>query len=320
MNTAAPTVTACIPYYRGQRYIRRAVESLLGQTHYDLQVVVVNDGDQDAPWEPLAGIDDPRLIRFDLSRNHGGPFFANAVVVNAVASPWFLVQEQDDWSEPGRVERLMALGAMTGADVAVSAQNHYREGPGGGTTPVGIRWRFFGRAVCPQCGPQRRRCQRCFIDTQLTPKCLHRAPHTALFRVSTLRRIGGYYAGLRIHHDTLIMNLLLMVAKIAHTPAALYNRLLQPQSLTHAASTRTGSSAPSKHEHEVIERLYSQALRAYEGYRHGLISSDALVGSIRERCNANVQPADRRDLTFEEARLRERLGAARQYGTANARR
>ena len=308
MHDTSPRVTACIPYYRGKRYIRRAVQSLLLQTCRDLQIIVVNDADRDEPWEALADIDDPRLIRFDLMRNHGGPYFAHAVVVEAVTSPWFLVQEQDDWSEPQRVAQLLRLASKSGADVAVSAQWSHRETANGTVTPAGVLWRYSGRAVCPHCGRGGRRCQRCFIDFSLTPQCLHRAPHAALFRMDVLRRVGGYYAGLRIHYDTLLMNFLLMVARVVHTPAALYNRVFRPESLTQARPTRIGSPVSAR-EHGILASLYGRAFRDYQRYRRGALTSAALAGSIRELRGAHVSESDRRELQAEAARLRERLRA-----------
>src|ERR1700692_1505713 len=94
-------IVACIPYYDCRRYVRRAVLSLLSQTHSNITVVVVNDGDPKSPWSELADIRDPRLVRFDMTANHG-PYFASAVVLNATTAPYFLVQDADDWSTPDR--------------------------------------------------------------------------------------------------------------------------------------------------------------------------------------------------------------------------
>src|SRR5262249_32935231 len=84
-------VTVSIPYYRCKPYIRKVVESILDQTHWELQLIVVNDGDDQPPWAELAHISDPRLVQFDLRANHGR-YFADAVVLNAVDSPYFAVQ------------------------------------------------------------------------------------------------------------------------------------------------------------------------------------------------------------------------------------
>jgi glycogen(starch) synthase len=53
-----PLVSAIIPYYRGSRYVREAVQSLLAQSYPRLEIVLVNDGsfdDQDWIVGELAG-------------------------------------------------------------------------------------------------------------------------------------------------------------------------------------------------------------------------------------------------------------------------
>jgi len=307
MPRLEPTVTACIPYYAGKRYIRRAVEGLLAQTYRDLRIVVVNDGDMEPPWDQLAGLRDPRLIRFSLTRNHGGPFFANAVVNRAVSSPWFLVQEQDDWSDPRRVEFLLHLAATSQADAAVSAHVFHRENIDGSSTPVTVKWTHLGRRVCPIC-PSGSRCQQCFVDVELTQQYRHRAPHTGLFRADLLRRIGGYYAGLHLHFDSLLMNLVLMTGSIVHTTAPLYHRLLRPDSITHCPGTGFASRA-SWAERKTVAGLYEESYAEYRQYLRGQISSDKLATSIRQRCQSRVTQQDWNELAFETNRLSAHLSA-----------
>lgn len=306
----APGVTACIPYYRGRRYIRRAVESLLGQTHRDLQVIVVNDGDPDPPWDQLSQVRDRRLVLFNLTRNHGGPFFANAVVAEATSSAWFLVQEQDDWSAPARLERLIGLAQEQGADLAVSAQCFHREEADGSSTAVGLRWTHVGRRVCPVCGLDSN-CQRCFVDLALTSNYRYRAPHAALIRVKLLQSIGGYYAGLHLHYDSLLMNLLMMTGRLAHTGDPLYHRLLRPDSITHCSSTGFGSEA-SKREHRRVAELYKWFFGEYQLYLRGEIDSQAFSRQVRRCCEAQVTPDERRELRQETERLRTQLAANEQ--------
>jgi len=307
MSRLEPTVTACIPYYAGKRYIRRAVEGLLAQTYRDLRIIVMNDGDHDPPWNQLTGLNDPRLLRFSLSRNHGGPFFANAVVTRAVSSPWFLVQEQDDWSDPRRVEFLLHLASTCQADAAVSAHVFHRENVDGSSTPITVKWTHIGRRVCPICPPGSR-CQQCFVDIELTQQYRHRAPHTGLFRTDLLRRIGGYYAGLHLHYDSLLMNLVLMTGSIVHTTAPLYHRLLRPDSITHCPGTGFASRA-SWAERKTVASLYEESYAEYRQYLHGEISSDKLATSIRRRCQSRVTQQDSDELAFETGRLKAHLSA-----------
>jgi glycosyltransferase involved in cell wall biosynthesis len=297
--TASDTrVTACIPYYRGKRYIRRAVESLLAQTHRDLTIVVVNDGDPEPPWYQLAHIRDPRLVRFSLRRNHGGPFFANAVVLNASRSPYFLIQEQDDWSEPYRVSKLLTILKADHADFAISAQNFYEEADNGRLLFLGARW--FSTAANGVCLEGNR--EQMIVDHHLTKQYQHRAPHSGLFHAPALRRIGGYFAGLNLHYDSLLMNFLMMTGRMAHTRVVLYNRLLRKGSLTRSQHSGFRSEA-SKKEIRLIRTLYSRAFTAYECYLNGRLSSGSVVQSIRDLMLPLVSDRTRQELVAESTRL-----------------
>lgn len=95
-----PTLTVSMPTWRTPQ-LRRAVESVLNQTFTDLRLVVVNDGDD--PWHLLDGIDDPRLVRFDLPTNRGR-YWCDAVTLAASDTEWWTPHDADDVSEPERFE------------------------------------------------------------------------------------------------------------------------------------------------------------------------------------------------------------------------
>jgi len=137
--TADLQVTASVPYFGALRYVRRAVESLLGQTHKRLTVVVVNDGDPVSPWRELQHIRDPRLVRFNVAKSRG-PYFAHQVVLGASTAPYFLVQDADDWSSPERVATLLTTLVADGSDLAFSAWQQYREDANGALSKTSIRW------------------------------------------------------------------------------------------------------------------------------------------------------------------------------------
>src|SRR5258708_34328454 len=117
MLDSPPRITACVPYFRCNSHIRRAVESLLVQTQQNLRVVIINDGDPNPPWDCLADIDDSRLVRTTLTSNRG-PYFATSVVLNATPDQYLLIQDADDWSAPGRVSRLLSQMMCDRSDFA----------------------------------------------------------------------------------------------------------------------------------------------------------------------------------------------------------
>ena len=59
----APTVSVCIPAYRGGPYIGEAIESVLAQTFADFELVVIDDASPDDTAQVVARYHDAR-IRF----------------------------------------------------------------------------------------------------------------------------------------------------------------------------------------------------------------------------------------------------------------
>jgi hypothetical protein len=286
-------ITACIPTYRCGRYLRRAVEGLLAQTHHDIIVVVVNDADPESPWPGLQDIRDPRLVRFDLSGNHG-PYFATEVVLNATSAPYLLIQDSDDWSPPTRAACLLEQMRRDGSDYALSSQLHFTE-TASGSKPFALRWDALtldGRA-----GP-------CFIvRAKLTPQFLFRLPHHGLFRAESVRRLGGYYGGFRVSYDALLTNLILMTGRLSHVRQPLYYHMVRPGSLTQSEAT----GLQSKFRRDTMNALsvvYQNCFRYHSDYLRKKISSQRFLESVRACILGNIPSDTARRLAMESERLR----------------
>jgi len=65
-----PRVTVLMPTYDRARFLREAVDSVLGQSFDDLELIVVDDGSTDETQDLLAAVRDSRLRR--LARPHRG--------------------------------------------------------------------------------------------------------------------------------------------------------------------------------------------------------------------------------------------------------
>jgi glycosyltransferase involved in cell wall biosynthesis len=291
-------ILACIPYFNCKRYVRRAVDSLLTQTHRELTVLVVNDGDPDPPWDALAGIRDPRLVRYSSNANHG-PYFTLAAALDATTAPYLLIQDADDWSDPRRAALLLEMLQREGTDLAVSAQPQYVE-QGNGVRLVETRW---AAASCSTTPP------RFTLTRSLGQGYAYRVPHAGLFRSAALHRVGGYHAGFRVGYDTLLTNLLLMTGRVSHTPLPLYHRLLRPQSLTHSSSTGTGS-AEALAAQNAIATMYKYCFERYEHYLAGMIDSEQLAEAVRGVVKRGISAADAADLFREAQRMRKILQEA----------
>lgn len=276
-------VTAAIPYRETGPYLAQAVESLLAQTHRELTVIVVNDGDSVSPWPLLDHIDDRRLVRFDLDRNRGR-YFADQVVLEATIDPFFLVQDADDWSEETRVERLLAELRRHHACAAVSSRQLVTGSARGHVE----HWTQLG--------------------TPLTPAMEHRATQQGLFRTDALRSIGGFHPGFRIGYDTLLINLLEMTGQVVTVEMPLYHARIRPGSLTTAPATRWGSKSRIDALAR-LEALYASAYRSYRQYLDGVLDESRLAGAVRDLIRDSTKAADRAAVHEHAARLRQVLSS-----------
>lgn len=141
------TTLVTVPYWRTLGTVRRAVESVLAQSHRDLLLVVLNDGDQvSPPWPELDGISDPGLIRHDLPANRGR-YFCDAVAAQAAhgLAPWWMPVDSDDWLSPGRLAALVAAADNPDTDAVMSGWTQHL--PGAVAQPRRLRPPAPGRPI-----------------------------------------------------------------------------------------------------------------------------------------------------------------------------
>jgi len=109
-------VSVVIPCYNGERFIVQAVQSALGQTYRDLEVIVVDDGSKDGSAALLRAIPDSR-VRVVTQANAGVSAARNAgVAVSSADYVAFL--DQDDLWFPDKLARQLPI-IDTAADLGL---------------------------------------------------------------------------------------------------------------------------------------------------------------------------------------------------------
>ncbi|MGN1367922.1 MAG: glycosyltransferase family 2 protein [Aristaeellaceae bacterium] len=116
---AAPCISVIIPTYNRRELLLRAVNSALGQTEQDLEVIIADDGSTDGTGEMVRGMRDPR-IRY-LALPHGGACAARNAGLEAARGKYVAFLDSDDvWrAEKLRVQREQL--EASGADVVFCA-------------------------------------------------------------------------------------------------------------------------------------------------------------------------------------------------------
>jgi glycosyltransferase involved in cell wall biosynthesis len=204
-------ILVTVPYYQTPWLIRRAVDSILGQTYRDLQLVVVNDGDRGGPWKWLHDITDRRLIRFDLEKNRGR-YYADSVALAACPHEYFTIHDSDDWSESTRIQTL--LERIGGTDVVVD-----------GYTRHGLNVQTEKYKPRPE-----------LIGHRSTKSLWHIAHHKALWRTDALKTLG-LGPQFRVGWDTYLMHFAAQTLKVEWVNYYGYHQERRKGSLTQAAAT-----------------------------------------------------------------------------------
>jgi len=103
-----PAVSVLIGAYNNAGTVREAIDSILGQTVGDLEVVVIDDGSTDGSGDVARAVGDERVRVLTMPHNVGISRSLNEGL-RAARAPVVAVQDADDWSAPERLERQLAL-------------------------------------------------------------------------------------------------------------------------------------------------------------------------------------------------------------------
>lgn len=97
-------VSAIIPTYNRAYIVLEAVESVLGQTYRDFEIVVVDDGSTDNTAEIVRGIGDPRIRYIAHEKNKGCSAAYNSGIAAARGDLIGFLDSDDRW-KPDYLER-----------------------------------------------------------------------------------------------------------------------------------------------------------------------------------------------------------------------
>lgn len=117
-----PIISVIIPVYNGQKTIKETIESVLNQTFTDFEIIVINDGSQDATLAIVNSINDNRIKVFSYP-NAGVSTSRNRGLDKAQGEFVAFLDADDLWTKDKLKEQLKALQANPQAVLAYSWTN-----------------------------------------------------------------------------------------------------------------------------------------------------------------------------------------------------
>lgn len=197
-------ISVVMTAYNTGHLIEAAVESVLEQTHPNLELIVVDDASTDDTVRVLRNIkyNDSRLKIFSSASNHGTYWSKNWGILNATGD-YIATHDSDDTSDPNRL--MMQLGALKANPSAVACT---------------ARWR---------------RVNDTGEELEIDGKSERMAAISLMFDRKRVTEQAGFYDSVRISADTEFITRLEHVfgkKQVLHLRHHLYTGLLRDESLT----------------------------------------------------------------------------------------
>lgn len=118
MANKTPTVSVVLNCYNHELYVGEAIESVLGQTYRDLELILIDNGSTDGSRAVMERYDDPRIRRLFNDTNESLSRRLNQGVA-AARGDFVCVLYSDDMMLPDKLERQVAMFADLPADYGV---------------------------------------------------------------------------------------------------------------------------------------------------------------------------------------------------------
>ncbi len=118
-----PTVSVIVPVYKVEPFLRRCVDSILGQSDKDFELILVDDGSPDncgAICEEYAAQDSRVHV---IHQENGGLSAARNAGIDWVFansdSQWFTFIDSDDWVHPEMLEQLLLAAQQNQTNISI---------------------------------------------------------------------------------------------------------------------------------------------------------------------------------------------------------
>lgn len=199
-----PRVSVLMSVYNDGQYLRASIDSLLGQTCTDLELIIVDDASSDDTASIIAEMaaTDARIVHLANARNLGLPGSLNRAL-DVARGPFVARHDGDDVSHPTRLAKQLAYLEQHPAVDVVGTQMVLIEADG----------RRYGTYSVPL--------HHSLIVWALLDRPLAHA--TTMMRTAVLRGVGGYDPECIDAEDVDLWTRMAPSVRFANLPEALYD-------------------------------------------------------------------------------------------------
>lgn len=209
-----PDISVIVPVYQVEPYLRTCLDSLIGQTKKEIEIIVIDDGSPDQCGlicDEYAAKDE--RVRVIHQENRGLSSARNAGL-DAAYGDWIMFTDSDDWVQPDFCETAYRLATEHDADLAIFSYERWKNGK---VIPVKMPKEAEGLKTL------REACS--LLNTSIGDYCWNKICRSKLFE--GIRFPEGY-----VYEDIgTTYHLILRAERIWYSPIKLYNYLYRSSSI-----------------------------------------------------------------------------------------
>jgi exopolysaccharide biosynthesis predicted pyruvyltransferase EpsI len=118
-------VTVIVPVYKVEKYLEKCLDSILGQSYRNLEIILVDDGSLDNCGQICDdyALKDPRIVV--IHKANGGLSSARNAALDITKGDWILCVDSDDYIHPRMVEKMLSSTKAYSVDIVICS--HYIE-------------------------------------------------------------------------------------------------------------------------------------------------------------------------------------------------
>lgn len=115
-----PLVTLIIPIYNAERYLRRCLDSVIGQSFTDMEVLLLNDGSHDKSLDICQEYEE-KDIRFRvIDKENSGVSDTRNLGMRLARGKYLQFMDSDDWLTPDATESLVEAAEEGDCDLVIA--------------------------------------------------------------------------------------------------------------------------------------------------------------------------------------------------------
>ena len=119
-------ISVILPVFNGEKFIRKAIESVLTQSLSDFELIVVNDGSTDNTLDVIESFDDTRLKI--INQKNQGPGASRNNALKIAEGDYVMFLDSDDWFCPKSLETAYTEALKNDTDVSIFQIIKYYKG------------------------------------------------------------------------------------------------------------------------------------------------------------------------------------------------